>query len=316
MKKSQKLLAYNGGRKNHARKSLSERIVFVAAFIILVLYAAFVLYFFAFGLNIALLGDQAAFTDALNSGTLINFDFSRMKLDALLNSFRALPEAMQSIDSSYEGLTFFTLVWNSIWRTVLYSGLSIFSSAIVCYILVFYRSRLTKFLYNLGLFVSIIPVYGTAAATFALYTDFMGFDLRNNPILIIITSVALYGGYFFYMYSFFKSLSWEYAEAAFVDGANHYKVFFKIMLPMALPSIAALFIMSFITGWNDYESTMLYMGGRPNLSYAVYFIGEYNPGDVPAYMAGVIISLIPMLVLFSLFQNTIMEKVHLGGLKG
>ena len=184
----------------------------------------------------------------------------------------------------------------------------------VCYILVFYRSKFSSFIYNLGILVSILPLYGSTAATMRLYTD-IGFI--NNPFALI-TSIGLYGGYFFYMYSFYKSLSWDYAEAAFVDGSSHYRVFFQIMLPMALPSISALFVMSFISAWNDYESTILYMPNYPNLAYAVYAmesISEYR-NIVPAYLAGVLVSLIPIFVLFLIFQNSIMEKVHLGGLKG
>ena len=120
------------------------------------------------------------------------------------------------------------------------------------------------------------------------------------------------------MYAFWKSLAWDYAEAAFIDGANHYSVFFRIMFPMAVPSMMALFVMSFITSWNDYSITLLYMTKYPNLSYGVYAYGEiskYN-ANIPAYFAGVIISLLPVLTLFVIFQNSIMEKVHLGGLKG
>jgi ABC-type glycerol-3-phosphate transport system permease component len=90
------------------------------------------------------------------------------------------------------------------------------------------------------------------------------------------------------------------------------------MFPMALPSIAALFVMSFISAWNDYESTILYMYNYPNLAYAVYALEaemEYN-NILPSYLAGVLVSLVPILILFLVFQNSIMEKVHLGGLKG
>ena len=72
--------------------------------------------------------------------------------------------------------------------------------AMVCYVLVFYRSRITKAIYNLGIFVSILPLYGSAGATFRLYQQ-IGFI--NNPIALI-TSIGLFGGYFFYMYSFYS----------------------------------------------------------------------------------------------------------------
>jgi raffinose/stachyose/melibiose transport system permease protein/N-acetylglucosamine transport system permease protein len=230
-------------------------------------------------------------------------------------SFQSFIDSFDTIAMINNGShTFLEITWNSIWRTTTYVLLSILTSSMVCYILVFYRSKFTKFLYNLGIFVAILPLYGSTAATLRLY-DALNFI--NNPFALI-TSIGLYGGYFFYMYSFYKSLSWDYAEAAFVDGASHYRVFFQIMLPMALPSIAALFVMSFISAWNDYESTILYMTKYPNLAYAVYGLEEVNKyyNITPAYMASVLITLVPILVLFLIFQNSIMEKVHLGGLKG
>lgn len=286
--------------------SLSQKIVYTIAFLLLALYTAYVLFFFLFAILIALRQDMATFT-----------------LDKLAKSLFLLPEnpTFKNFLGSFAELgkidavnTFWSITWNSIWRTVISAVFSIMSSAMVCYILVFYRSRFTKLLYNVGLVVAILPLYGSAGSIYRLYNDL---GLINNPV-ILVTSISLYGAYFFYMYAYFKSLSWEFAEAAFIDGAGHFGVFFKVMLPMAKPSISALFIMQFIAGWNDYESTLLYMNAYPNLSYAVYAyeeVGKYS-GNIPAYFAGILISLLPILILFLIFQNTIMEEVHLGGLKG
>ena len=297
-------LVKSSGRK----KSRSEKIVYSIVFTIFCAYAAFILFFFLFAFFCALRKDGFEF-DMERHDHMNLFSWPKnASFDSFKNSFNTLAQINGGKDS------FLVITWNSIWRTTTYVFLSILTSSMVCYILVFYRSKFTRFLYNLGIFVAILPLYGTTASTIKLYNA-IGFI--NNPFALI-TSIGLYGGYFFYMYSFYKSLSWDYAEAAFVDGATHYRVFFQIMLPMALPSIAALFVMSFISAWNDYESTILYMPHYPNLAYAVYAmetISEYR-NIVPAYLAGVLVSLIPILILFLVFQNSIMEKVHLGGLKG
>ena len=296
-------------RKSTGRKkSKSEKIVFGIAFAMFTLYALFILFFFVFAFLCALRKDGYAFdTERFNHQNLFSWP-KNASFDSFINSFDTLAQINGGKDS------FLIITWNSIWRTTIYVFLSILTSSMVCYVLVFYRSKITRFIYNLGIFVSILPLYGSMAATMRLYTA-IGFI--NNPFALI-TSIGLYGGYFFYMYSFYKSLSWDYAEAAFVDGSNHYRVFFQIMLPMALPSISALFVMSFISAWNDYESTILYMPHYPNLAYAVYAmdsISQYQ-NIIPSYLAGVLVSLIPILILFLIFQNSIMEKVHLGGLKG
>lgn len=290
------------------KKSTSEKVVFSIAFVMFTIYAAFILFFFVFAFLIALRESGYAFDmERLDHNNLFSWPENA--------SFQSFIDSFDTIAMINNGShTFLEITWNSIWRTTTYVFLSILTSSMVCYILVFYRSKFTKFLYNLGIFVAILPLYGSTAATLRLY-DALNFI--NNPFALI-TSIGLYGGYFFYMYSFYKSLSWDYAEAAFVDGASHYRVFFQIMLPMALPSIAALFVMSFISAWNDYESTILYMTEYPNLAYAVYgleVVNEYY-NITPAYMAAVLVTLVPILVLFLIFQNSIMEKVHLGGLKG
>lgn len=287
-------------------RMLSQNIVYTLAFIFFVVYVALVLFFFVYAFLIALRENQMQFTmDKLAKKLFLPPDNPTLR-----NFIKAFDE-LGRIDGTS---TFWTITWNSLWRTTVGGFLNVMSSAMVCYVLVFYKSSFTKLLYNIGLLVAMMPLYGTAAATYRLYTDL---GLINNP-LVYIASISLYGAYFFYMISYFRGLSWEYAEAAFVDGAGHFQVFFQVMFPMARSSVATLFIMTFIQRWNEYESTLLYMPKYPNLSYAVYAyqeIGKYS-ANMPAYFAGILVSLIPALTLFLLFQNTIMEEVHLGGLKG
>lgn len=289
------------------KKSASRKVVFTIAFVLFVLYTAYVLFFFAFAFICAVKTDNSQYTQDKINDKLFGFS-GGFNLSNFVTAFNSLESSLG------ENYSFWNMLWNSVWRTVTSSVLSIMASAMVCYILVFYRSKMTKFIYTLGLFVAVLPVYGSAGSTYRLMFNL---GLINNPVNMIV-SISLYGGYFFYMYSFFKTLSWEYAEAAFVDGAGHFTVFFKIMFPMALPSVSALFIMSFIAGWNDYESTLLYMNEYPNLAYGVYAFSENQKyaANMPGLFAGVIITLIPVLILFFIFQNTIMEKVHMGGLKG
>lgn len=288
------------------KKSGSEKTVEIVAFVLFLLYAAYVLFFFYFAIVCALKTNNTAYMlDKLDK---------RLAFWTAAPNFKNFFEAFDQLEKVLRGYSFAVMTWNSIWRTVTSAVLSILSSTMVCYILVFYRSKLTRFIYNLGIFVSLFPVYGSAGATYRLMDNL---NFINNPVNMV-TSISLFGGYFFYMYAFMKSLSWEYAEAAFIDGAGHFKTFFHIMFPMALPSVSALFIMAFIAGWNDYESTLLYMNAYPNLSYGIYAFSENQKyvANMPGLFAGVLITLLPVLILFLIFQNTIMEKVHLGGLKG
>lgn len=298
-------------RKN--QKSLSKKIVFTVAFVVFVLYSVAIFIIFLQGFFISVkksgigLGDYGFTYDKRNANL-----FSFYPPFAFDNYIKAFSEF--SIKNGVKEYSYLEMTWHSIWRATAGSGIGWMSTIMVCYVLVHYKSKFVNFLYSLGLVISIIPLYGAGAAEYKLFSDL---NLIDNP-LRYLTSISLFGGHFFYMYAFWKAISWSYAEAAEIDGANDYQIFFKVMLPMLVPSAIALFVMSFISGWNNYSATLLYMKAYPNLAYGVYVfeeIGIRSTGK-PVYFAGVLISLIPILALFLTFQNTIMEKVYLGGLKG
>lgn len=120
------------------------------------------------------------------------------------------------------------------------------------------------------------------------------------------------------IYAFFKNISWEYAEAALIDGAGHFTVFFKIMLPMAVPVVGALALLNGIGAWNAYMDVLLYNPDWPTLASGLYGLSRTLPrlGNTPAYYAALVIALIPILVLFCIFSDKIMKNFSVGGLKG
>ncbi len=292
-------------RYDKDRASVSQRTVFIIAFVLFALYAALILYFFVYGFLISIKPDQNTFIEDVLACKLFSFPEH-----PTLKNYIATFSEWKAIDGVN---SYMAMLWNSVWRTTASAFLNWFSTAIVCYVLVHYKSKFTSFLYTLGLLIAMLPLYGGQGAQYRLFKNL---NLINNPAISFV-SIALYGTYFFYMYAFWKSISHSYAEAASIDGANHYQILFRVMMPQVLPSIISLFIMQFISAWNDYESTAAYMTKYPNLAYGTYAYGvnqDYQ-GNVPAYFAGVLLSLVPVLVLFVAFQKTIMEKVYFGGLK-
>ena len=89
------------------------------------------------------------------------------------------------------------------------------------------------------------------------------------------------------------------------------------MLPMIKPVLAALFVVNFIGGWSEYMETILYMDEWPSLGYLVYSWQEQAKYfGMPMYFAVIMISMIPTLVVFAGFQETVMKNITAGGLKG
>lgn len=287
-------------------KSTAQKVGSTIAFVIFVLYAAFILFFFLFAFLIAIKKDQSAYIDDRIAGKLFCWPENP--------TFKNFLGAFESWNGIVEDATYLDMFINSVWISVLSPLVAAFVTATVTYVLVFYSSKFTRGIYKLGVFISILPIYGAAGAMYKLLTDI---HLIDSP-LMFLTHVTLFGANFFYYYAFYKAISWQYAEAAFIDGAGHWQVYLKIMLPMLIPSATALYVMGVIGMWNDYSTILLYYPSFPTLSYGAYAFSvksQYR-GNTPAYFAGILISIIPILVLFGCFQNTVMEKVHIGGLKG
>lgn len=287
-------------------ESISRTITFSVAFFIFAIYTLFILYFVVFAILLAIKPSQAAYIE-----DMINIRLFSWPTGATLSNFIGAFDKFQIGQHTY-----LEMLINSLWLAGGKTFLQWMTTAMVTYILVFYKNKFTKFIYFMGLFLSTLPLYGAGPAEYRLLAQM---QLINNP-LILIRSISLFGGQFFFTYAFWKALSWEYAEAALVDGAGDYTIFLRIMFPMAVPSLMALFIMAFITNWNNYDEILLYMTDFPNLSYALYAYEnstKYNSGlGKPAYFAGLLIAILPTLTLFLIFQNSIMERVYLGGLKG
>lgn len=192
---------------------------------------------------------------------------------------------------------------------------NVLSSAVSAYVVAKYKFFGRNFLFSLCIFTMIVPIVGTMPAQYRLM-DALG--LTNNILGMIISYSGSFGINFFLLYGFFKNISWSYAEAALVDGAGNAKIFFNIMLPLALPAVVSVSVLYSITVWNDYVAPSLYMRDIPTLAVGLeYLVSEYQAeANTTKIFAAMIITLIPILAVFIAFQKTIMENTVAGGLKG
>ncbi len=280
------------------KKSGADRIVFGVIFVLFVIYAAYIIYPFVFAFNASLKENGRAFL-----ANTISVPFP-MHFDNYVKAFKEL---------EIENNSFFQMILNSLWYAGGTTFLSMTSSTLAAYILCKYKFRGNKFIYSLVLIVMMLPIYGALPSRYRLLSQ-LGWI--NSPLYIISAA----GGFdfaFLVVYSFFKGVSWNYAEAAFIDGAGHLKVFLRIMLPMALPAITAITITTFIGAWNAYDGPLLYLPKLPTLAAGLFAYDRKMDffANQPIYFAGVMLSLIPIIGIFVAFQNTIMTKVYAGGLK-
>ncbi len=277
----------------------TETVVFAIVFVLFILYALGLLYPFFYAFTIALKENGRAF---MNEPVKVTYP---LYFSNFIKAFGLL---------KLENASFWDMLFNSLWYAAGSTVCLIVASTCVAYVTAKYKFPGRGLIHAVAIFTMMIPIYGALPAQYRLYTKLGMIDSQ----LYLISTFSGFGMYFIYIYSFFKNLSWSYAEAAFIDGAGNFRVFISIMVPMMLPSITALSVMNFVTVWNDYQNPILFFYNMPTLASGLYEF-EMNiryAANQPIYFAGALISLIPVLAIFVIFQNTIMSNVYTGGLKG
>lgn len=215
---------------------------------------------------------------------------------------------------SVTGVSMIAMLFNSFW----YSGVGAFLNVFVCatsaYVLSRYKFIGQKFIYGLAMLVMVLPIVGALPSEYRVY-HILG--IADSP-LILLTQVGGFGFNFIVLYGIFKGIAKDYMEAAFVDGAGHFTVFFRIMLPQVTGTMLALFLVMFIGRWNDYNTPLLYMRDMPTLSTGLFIYKSImdRQMQMPVYFAGIFICCIPPVILYAFFQKSIMDVSIGGGIKG
>lgn len=206
------------------------------------------------------------------------------------------------------------------WSIVYALGTSIvaqFSRCCCAYVCAkFSKYRPARILYNVVIIVMILPIVGNLASTMQVYRKLMIYD---NMFVYFLSAVGFTGQYFLIYYAAFKSVSWEYAEAAFIDGAGHFTVMLKIMIPMVKNTMGCLLLLEFIGLWNDYSVPMVYLPSYPTIAYGLYtfqFSNIAEASSIPVQLAGCLVVMLPVLVLYVIFNKQLIGNISIGGLKG
>jgi raffinose/stachyose/melibiose transport system permease protein len=150
------------------------------------------------------------------------------------------------------------------------------------------------------------------------------FQVALVPINVIYSRLGLLNTYFglFYVYigfgisygilvlrGFFRTIPKELDEAAIIDGCSKFQLFWKIIIPVAKPAIATLIITDFLATWNEYLLAMVIINDNSKKTVPVglmTFVGEHGT-DYGYLCAGVLISLLPVLAVYLIFQRYFVE---------
>lgn len=279
-------------------------VVKTVVFLVFAAYALLLLVPYIFGFLVSLKTDEEYYSQLIT---------------ALPNSFnlKNYVRAWTDLGSAENGLSVPTMLLNSLWYSVGTCVFSLLFSSMCAYVVSKYDFKAKGFIYGFAIVTMIIPIMGALPSQlkFAIMVG-----SYNSPLYAILNAPVL-GTTFVVLYSVFKGVSWEYAEAAFIDGAGHFTVFFTIMLPQVLSPLCALFLTNFIWLWADSETPMIFFDELPPIALGLYrykqVVDSNDPnGSIPTFYAGLLLCMIPSLTLFAIFQNTLMDIQMGGGLKG
>jgi multiple sugar transport system permease protein len=134
-----------------------------------------------------------------------------------------------------------------------------------------------------------------------------------------IVALQAFGAFgVFLMRQYYASIPEELNESARIDGMSEYGIYRKIMLPLSMPAIASLSLITFVTTWNDYLGPLIYLRS-PNLWTIQLglqtFISQYN-ADYALIMTGSVLSVLPIAIIFMVGQRYFVQGIATTGLKG
>lgn len=207
------------------------------------------------------------------------------------------------------------------WNTFLYAGVGGFFQAFIplCmgYLCSKYRNKLSKIIYAIALFVIAIPIVGNQPSVINLLRNLSLFDTLIGDW---IRRSSFTNIYFLLFYAYFSTIPDAYGESAEIDGANQFRIMFRIYLPLALPMFSTIYLLIFVAAWNDFTTPMLYLPSYPTISYLLYYTTTVNSGSAFNYdvrrIAALMISAIPITIIFIVFNKKLMTNLNIGGMKG
>lgn len=136
-----------------------------------------------------------------------------------------------------------------------------------------------------------------------------------NDTLWAIVALQAFG--VFLMKQFYDTIPEELSEAARLDGLSEYGIYRKIMLPLSVPALASLILLTFVNTWNDYLGPLIYLRSPENWTIQLglrTFISQYN-AEYALIMTGSVLSVLPIVVIFLLGQRYFIEGVATSGMK-
>lgn len=248
---------------------------------------------------------------------IINYSF-KTKKELYLNSPLSLPEGLNfdNYVKAFDKLDLITTFGNTLFYTVI----SVFLLAVLCGVTAWAIARCKRKFFKFCYVYFIVGILIPYQALF-LPIYIIGFNLhltntRYGIIFMYVATGISFG--VFLMNSFMSTVPLELEEAARIDGCSVYRTYFSVVLPLLRPAMATLIIMQAFQIWNDYLLASLYVSKNDlkTLTVAIQSLFSAQSNDYTTAMAAIVISVLPIVILFLALQKYFIKGMTVGAVKG
>ena len=208
----------------------------------------------------------------------------------------------------------------SFWYSLFISVSSVFLILLCCSMCAWFitrvKGKLSSAMYYLCVFSMVVP-FQMVMFTLAKTADTLKL---NNPYNICIIYLGFGAGLAVFMFTgFMKSMPVEIEEAAMIDGCNPLQIFFKVVCPILKPTMISTAILEVMWVWNDYllPTLVLDIKSYRTIPMAIqYFRGSYGKVEMGPMMACIMLTVLPVVIMYLICQKYIIEGVVAGAVKG
>ena len=174
-------------------------------------------------------------------------------------------------------------------------------------------------LFRFSVIINMIPLGAFGIISYVFYSN-IGWtgDLGFLPLVI----PGMFGGIatMFFLRLYFDGIPNSLIEAAKLDGAGFFRIFFKIMVPLGKPAFISQFIFSFVSGYNSYLAPQLYLQNQPKFVTLQLYLSQIrelfpNSGSENIYSAAAILGMLPLIIIYCFMQRYFIEGIAVGGVK-
>lgn len=216
----------------------------------------------------------------------------------------------------FERVPFF---WKYFINSALVSAGVVFGQLATCSMAAYAFARLRfpgrNTLFTILLSALMVPIQATIIPVFV---EISALGLNNSLWSLILPGITSAFGVFL-LRQYFLTIPNELEDAARIDGANQWQIFSRVMLPLVAPALAVLAILTFNGYWNEYFRPLIFISSPENYTLPLGLVnlrGQFGGGSIAIVLAGVILSLLPVLIGYIFAQKYLVEGIAAGAVKG